>query len=282
MHRTGIGCQTEASACRKRRGPTRRKMAGVHHSSRFQSARGVPRHLPLSVATTSTTAFGRLFPAARCPAPCPVPCLQPAFDAFGIPGTLSRADQRNPAGHPRTHALGCGTLAHRSTRGWRRTPSLLAATKAAAYPTTQGYTVPDWSPAPPAQQDEPADFLRGWHGGCCRPRLALPCLGACMCVRLYVLLSARAAAPAAAHLMRRETTEPAPHPACSPYPSNTPSGLNVALSAMNIDAPVHDARHIDIVFNGLPVRHGAQLAVDATLVSSVTCPLWARSRPSLG
>ena len=39
---------------------------------------------------------------------------------------------------------------------------------------------------------------------------------------------------------------------------------------MNIDVPVHDARRIEVVCNGLPLWHGAQLAVDATLVSPVT------------
>ena len=73
----------------------------------------------------------------------------------------------------------------------------------------------------------------------------------------------------------------APHPACSP-PEHCPSiarvcqeagarvGRNVALAAMNIDVPVHDARRVEVVCNGLPLWHGAQLAVDATLVSPVT------------
>ena len=47
-------------------------------------------------------------------------------------------------------------------------------------------------------------------------------------------------------------------------------GRNVALAAMNIDVPVHDARRVEVVCNGLPLWHGAQLAVDATLVSPVT------------
>ena len=47
-------------------------------------------------------------------------------------------------------------------------------------------------------------------------------------------------------------------------------GRNVALSAMNLDVPVHDARRIEVVCNGLNLWHGAQLAVDATLVSPVT------------
>ena len=50
-----------------------------------------------------------------------------------------------------------------------RLPSLLAATQAAAYLTTQGYAVPSWDeaisnvPGPQPQPDEPADFLRGWQ-----------------------------------------------------------------------------------------------------------------------
>ena len=39
---------------------------------------------------------------------------------------------------------------------------------------------------------------------------------------------------------------------------------------MNIDVPVSDARRIEVVANGLPLWHGAQLAIDATIVSPVT------------
>ena len=42
---------------------------------------------------------------------------------------------------------------------------------------------------------------------------------------------------------------------------------NVRVADMNIDVPVSDARRIEVVCNGLPLWHGAQLAVDATLVS---------------
>jgi len=45
--------------------------------------------------------------------------------------------------------------------------------------------------------------------------------------------------------------------------------LNVRLADMNLDVPVHDARHIEVVCNGLPFWHGHQLAVDATIVSPV-------------
>ena len=42
---------------------------------------------------------------------------------------------------------------------------------------------------------------------------------------------------------------------------------NVRLADMNLDVPVQDARRIEVVCNGLPLWHGEQLAVDATLVS---------------
>ena len=44
---------------------------------------------------------------------------------------------------------------------------------------------------------------------------------------------------------------------------------NVRLADMNLDASVQDARRIEVVCNGLPLWHGAQLAVDATIVSPV-------------
>ena len=44
---------------------------------------------------------------------------------------------------------------------------------------------------------------------------------------------------------------------------------NVPLSRMNLDAPIFDNRTIEVLANGLPLFHGAQLAVDTTLVSPV-------------
>ena len=45
---------------------------------------------------------------------------------------------------------------------------------------------------------------------------------------------------------------------------------NVRLQAMNLGGiSVHDGREIEVVANGLPLWHGAQLAVDTTLVSPV-------------
>ena len=44
----------------------------------------------------------------------------------------------------------------------------------------------------------------------------------------------------------------------------------VRVADMNIDVPVSDARRIEVVCNGVPLWHGAQLAVDATLVSPLT------------
>ena len=45
---------------------------------------------------------------------------------------------------------------------------------------------------------------------------------------------------------------------------------NMRLADMNLPIPVADARRIEIVCNGLPLWHGAQLAVDTTCVSPVT------------
>ena len=44
---------------------------------------------------------------------------------------------------------------------------------------------------------------------------------------------------------------------------------NVFLRDMNLDVPVLDGRRIEVVANGLPIWHGAQLAVDTTLVSPI-------------
>ena len=53
---------------------------------------------------------------------------------------------------------------------------------------------------------------------------------------------------------------------------------NVLLADMNLDLPVADQRQIEVVANGLPLWHGAQLAVDATLV----CPVGRDGHPRPG
>ena len=45
--------------------------------------------------------------------------------------------------------------------------------------------------------------------------------------------------------------------------------VSVPLSHMNLAPPVADGRQIEVLAQGLPLRHGAQLAVDATLTSPV-------------
>ena len=45
---------------------------------------------------------------------------------------------------------------------------------------------------------------------------------------------------------------------------------NVKLRDMNTTVPVTDEREIEVVASGLPLRHGAQLAVDITLRSALT------------
>ena len=45
---------------------------------------------------------------------------------------------------------------------------------------------------------------------------------------------------------------------------------NVRLADMNIDVPVSDDCRVEVAANGLSFWHGAQQAVDATIVSPVT------------
>jgi len=45
---------------------------------------------------------------------------------------------------------------------------------------------------------------------------------------------------------------------------------NARLADMNLPILVPDARRIEFVCNGLPLRHGAQLAVDTTCINPVT------------
>ena len=52
--------------------------------------------------------------------------------------------------------------------------------------------------------------------------------------------------------------------------SGTRVARNVRLADMNLDVPVADTRRIEVVANGLPLWHGSQLAVDATIVSPFT------------
>ena len=215
-----------------------------------------------------------------------------------------------------------------------RLPSLLAATQAAAYLTTQGYAVPAWDealsdlPGLHSRHDEPADFLRGWQrraSHACDERALETHLADLSPASRALLLSQ--AGPHAARaftvlptsddvaipdshfrvLLLRRLRMPLPlgprscscrgaldaygdhRAACSTsgvlasralpleraiarvcQEAGARVGRNVALAAMNIDVPVHDARRIEVVCNGLPLWHGAQLAVDATLVSPVT------------
>ena len=43
--------------------------------------------------------------------------------------------------------------------------------------------------------------------------------------------------------------------------------MHVRVAEMNVDVPVSDARRIEILASALPVWHGAQVAIDATMVS---------------
>ena len=53
---------------------------------------------------------------------------------------------------------------------------------------------------------------------------------------------------------------------------------NSRCADMNLDARVVDDRRIEVLASGLPLYHGAQIAVDATLVSPLTRKEEARAR----
>ena len=58
--------------------------------------------------------------------------------------------------------------------------------------------------------------------------------------------------------------------ACVCREGSAPVAMNVRVADMNIDVPVADDRRNEVVANGFPLWHGAQLALDATLVSLLT------------
>ena len=45
---------------------------------------------------------------------------------------------------------------------------------------------------------------------------------------------------------------------------------NVELRDMNLTVPATDEREVEVVASGLPLQHGAQLAIDVTLRSALT------------
>ena len=46
--------------------------------------------------------------------------------------------------------------------------------------------------------------------------------------------------------------------------------MNQFVRDLNIDAPrPNDGRRIEVIVNGLPLFHGVQLAIDATIVSAI-------------
>ena len=55
----------------------------------------------------------------------------------------------------------------------------------------------------------------------------------------------------------------------------------VSLRDMNLDEPITDERRIEVVANGLPLWHGAQVAVDTTLVSPLRRDGSARARAAV-
>ena len=53
-------------------------------------------------------------------------------------------------------------------------------------------------------------------------------------------------------------------------PGSPDVARNVRLADMNLDVPVADEHRVEVVANGLPLWHGSQLALDATIVSPLT------------
>ncbi|OLP88685.1 hypothetical protein AK812_SmicGene29924 [Symbiodinium microadriaticum] len=186
-----------------------------------------------------------------------------------------------------------------------RMPSVLAATQAAAYLRNEGVQVASWEEAIPGQADlrprgdEPSDCLRGWQrtaAHSCDERALEMQLSALTPASRALLLS-----QAGPHSARALTVPPTSEDVSIPRPldeygdhraacatsgilasravpieraiarvcqeAGARFGRNVALAAMNLDVPIHDGRRIKFLYNGLPLWHGAQLAVDATLVS---------------
>ena len=79
----------------------------------------------------------------------------------------------------------------------------------------------------------------------------------------------RRLAPPLAFSQRARSRLSAPSLVC--WEAGATVARDVRIADMNIDVPVVDDRRIEVVANGLPRWHGAQLVVDATLVSPVTC-----------
>eukprot|EP00439_Symbiodinium_sp_Y106_P044768 s6206_g5.t1 len=124
---------------------------------------------------------------------------------------------------------------HSSGHAAGRMPSLLAAMQAAAFLRSEDVHVASWEEAIPGQADMRPRTLDeyGEHRAACATS---------------GVLAARAV-PVERAIAR----------VCQEAGARV--GRNVALSAMNLDVPIHDAWRIEVVCNGLPLWHGAQLAV---------------------
>eukprot|EP00439_Symbiodinium_sp_Y106_P036110 s5894_g4.t1 len=189
------------------------------------------------------------------------------------------------AGHPNPSALSCEAqrllTALRDDRA-ARLPSLLAATQAAAYLTTQGYAVPSWDeaisnvPGPHSRMTslsiscadgsaEPPTPAMSAHSR--RTLLTCPLRPERCCSRKLVLTRpepsrycprpsrlARAAAPAAACSMRTETIElHAPHPASGVLASRA-LPLERAIARVCLEAGARVGRSVALAAMNIDVR----------------------------
>ena len=169
-------------------------------------------------------------------------------------------------------------------------PSDAAAQHASACLSARGYAVPNWHAAwaPPdtaSRGDQPSDYLRGWlptptHddvGPTCSlplPSAAQAALAFASRTHVWAALGCLVRPPGGMRYSRGLASRAIPLAIPGARPgmqgeAGARVAQNVRLADMNLDVPIQDARRIEVVCNGLPLWHGEQLAVDATIVNPV-------------
>ncbi|OLQ08844.1 hypothetical protein AK812_SmicGene7597 [Symbiodinium microadriaticum] len=174
-------------------------------------------------------------------------------------------------------------------------PSTAAATHARAHLCDLGFEAPDWAdlcsgaataPPDPDHADDPWP-VKGWQRSaaraCDKRAYETHLSDLTPASRALLLSQAGPFASRALNLMptRDDIAIPSaqfrvPLPRSTGPPRRPPHGLRHlrrprhTLADMNLDVPVADERRIEVVANGLPLWHGSQLALDATIVSPLT------------
>ena len=161
-------------------------------------------------------------------------------------------------------------------------PSTVALAEAASHLQCRGFTAPPWDILV-GGGGRPAQAQRGlwWAASHHRPAHSSRILRAppCQCRcggRLDPLGDHRAACPTAGVLGVRGAPLRAAARMCREAGARV--ATNVFLRDMNVGLPLAESRRIDVLANGLPLWHGAQVAVDTTLV----CPLTRSGEPRQG